>query len=273
MESFVFYKMTGGGNDFILVEDMADQIPADELRSLVPKVCRRRFSVGADGFIVIKPSERAHFRWLFFNSDGSEAEMCGNGGRCAARLAHMLGIAPAELSFETAVGIVKARVRGAEVKISLPPPHGLERGMVLDVQGEPLAVDFIDTGVPHAVIFVQDLQGVDVEGIGRRIRFHEAFQPAGTNVDFVKAEGGQLRIRTYERGVEGETLACGTGAVAAALLAHLKGLTTSPTVVLPKGAEPLTVHYRFEGGEFKDVALEGRVRLVFKGELKEEALW
>lgn len=270
---FTFYKMTGGGNDFVLVEDMADRLSPGEIQALVPKVCRRRLSVGADGLIVLKPSSNAHFRWLFYNSDGSPAEMCGNGGRCAARLAHMLGIAPEELTFETAVGLVRAEVHGPRVKIALPPPTGLRPGMELEVEGRRLQVDFINTGVPHVVIFVEDLQEVDVVGLGRPLRHHQAFGPSGTNVDFVEAEGGRLRIRTYERGVEDETLACGTGAVAAALLAHLKGQTSSPTTVIPRGAEPLTVYYRWTGGGFVDVALEGEVRLIYRGELKEEALW
>ena len=264
-----FYKMTGGGNDFILIPDFEERIPEGALSELSRKLCRRRLSVGADGLIVLKPSPTAHFRWRFFNADGSEAEMCGNGGRCAARLAHMLGKAPPVLVFETKAGPIRAEVNGRNVKITLPPPRDMNMGLRIRIPDGELELDFINTGVPHAVIFVDDIQGVDVAGIGRAVRWHEAFRPNGTNVDFVKVSGGELLVRTYERGVEGETLACGTGAVASALVAHLKGLVSSPTRVITRGGEPLTVHYRLQGGSFGEVVLEGEVRLVYKGHLEE----
>jgi len=272
IEGLKFYKMTGGGNDFLLVADLEDKIPPEAIKPIVPKVCHRQLSVGADGFILLKPSSRAHFRWHFFNSDGSEAEMCGNGGRCAARLAHMLGIAPKELSFETKIGIVKAKVSGENVKIELPPPRDLKRDIRIEVEGKELVLDFVNTGVPHAVLFVDDLHGLDVRKMGRAIRWHERFAPAGTNVNFVKAESTYIRVRTYERGVEDETLACGTGSIASALIAFLKGYAQPPTKVIPKSDEPLTVYYSYEEGSFRDIALEGKVRLVCEGTFK-EALW
>ncbi len=269
IQKTTFYKMTGGGNDFILIPDFEEQIPEGTLSELSRKICQRRLSVGADGLILLKPSPTAHFRWLFFNADGSEAEMCGNGGRCAARLAHMLGKAPPVLVFETKVGPVRAEVNGRNVKITLPPPRDMNRGLRIRFSDGELELDFINTGVPHAVIFVDDIEGVDVTRIGRAVRWHEAFKPDGTNVDFVKVHRGELLVRTYERGVEEETLACGTGAIASALIAHLKGLVSSPTRVITRGGEPLTVHYRLQGGFFGEVALEGEVRLVYKGHLEE----
>jgi len=272
-EHIEFYKMTGGGNDFILIDNREGRIDVDALRPTVPHLCRRKLSVGADGLIVIEQSEsaKAHFRWHFFNADGSEAEMCGNGGRCAARLAHLLGMAPANLSFETAAGIIRAQVKGRVVKLTLPPPSDIRLGFALPIGEEEISVDFINTGVPHTVIFAPDLEGVDVVGLGRQIRHHEAFQPAGTNADFVQVGNGTIQIRTYERGVEGETLACGTGAVAAALIAGLRGLTTSPTTVIPRSGEALTIYY---GGTNKisEVFLEGEVRMIYHGWLEEDAL-
>ena len=154
------------------------------------------------------------------------------------------------------------------------PSLRVGRDLRLELGADEVSLHFIDTGVPHAVVFVQDLEGVDVTGMGRKIRYHRSFRPAGTNVDFVKVEGeGHLRIRTYERGVEDETLACGTGAVAAALVAHLRGLGSSPTTVVPRGDEPMQVYYRYEEGRFIEVALEGDVRLIYKGRIEEEALW
>ncbi|OGP54172.1 MAG: diaminopimelate epimerase [Deltaproteobacteria bacterium RBG_13_52_11] len=270
-EPLEFYKMTGGGNDFILIDNREGKIDVDALRPSIPQLCRHKLSVGADGLIILEHSAKAHFRWRFFNADGSEAEMCGNGGRCAARLAHLVGMAPADLTFETVAGLIRAQVKGRGVKLTLPPPSDIRLGISLPIEEEEVSVDFINTGVPHAVIFAPDLLKADVIGLGRRIRHHEAFQPAGTNVDFIKVDNGTVAIRTYERGVEDETLACGTGAVAAALIAGLRGLAFSPTTVIPRGGEPLTIYYE-GGGKIKDVSLEGEVRLIYRGWLDEESL-
>jgi len=266
-----FYKMTGGGNDFILIDNREGKIDVATLRPSVPRICRRKLSVGADGLIVLENSDKANFRWHFFNADGSEAEMCGNGGRCAARLAHYLGIAPADLSFETAAGIIQAQVKGTVVKLTLPPPTDIRLGITLPIGEEEISVDFINTGVPHSVIFAPELTEVDVVGLGRQIRYHQAFQPAGTNVDFVRVENSAVEIRTYERGVEDETLACGTGAVAAAVIAGLRGLVTSPTTVIPRSGEALTIYYKGEQ-KIMEVSLEGEVRMIYRGWLEEEAL-
>jgi diaminopimelate epimerase len=270
-EQFEFYKMTGGGNDFILIDNREGKVDADALRPSIPRICRRRFSVGADGLILLEHSAKANFRWRFFNADGSEAEMCGNGGRCAARLAHLLGMAPADLTFETKAGLIKAQVEDKVVRLTLPPPSDIRLGIFLPMGDEEVSVDFVNTGVPHAVILVPDLKGVDVVGLGRRIRRHEAFQPAGTNVDFISVDNGKVAIRTYERGVEDETQACGTGAVAAAVVAGMRGLVSSPAIVIPRSGEPLTISY--EGaGKIKGVSLEGEVRMIYHGWLDEESI-
>jgi diaminopimelate epimerase len=269
-EQFEFYKMTGGGNDFILIDNREGRVDADALRPSIPRICRRRFSVGADGLILLENSQKSHFRWRFFNADGSEAEMCGNGGRCAARLAYLLGMAPANLTFETKAGLIKAQVKGRVVSLTLTPPTDIRLGISLPIGDEEVSVDFVNTGVPHAVILAADLPEVDVIGLGRQIRRHEAFQPAGTNVDFISVDNGAVAIRTYERGVEDETMACGTGAVAAAIIAGMRGLTSSPTTVVPRSGEPLTISY--EGrGKIKEVSLEGEVRMIYHGWLDEEA--
>jgi diaminopimelate epimerase len=270
-EQLEFYKMTGGGNDFILIDNREGKVDVDALRFSIARICRRRFSVGADGLIILEHSATAHFRWRFFNADGSEAEMCGNGGRCAARLAHILGMAPADLSFETKAGLIKARVKDRVVQLTLPLPTDIRLGITLPIGEEEVSVDFVNTGVPHAVIFVPDLQAVDVVGLGSKIRWHEAFQPAGTNVDFIGVDNGTVAIRTYERGVEDETFACGTGAIAAAIIAGMRGLISSPVTVIPRSGEPLTISY--EGaGKIKEVSLEGEVRMIYHGWLDAESV-
>jgi diaminopimelate epimerase len=270
-EKFEFYKMTGGGNDFILIDNREGKVDADVLRPSIPRICRHRFSVGADGLILLEHSAKAHFRWRFFNADGSEAEMCGNGGRCAARLARLLGMAPADLTFETRAGLIKAQVKGRMVQLTLLPPSDIRLGISLPIGEKEVSVDFVNTGVPHAVVSVPDLQKIDVIGLGRQIRRHEAFQPAGTNVDFISVSNGNVAIRTYERGVEDETLACGTGAVAAAIIAGMRGLASSPATVIPRSGEPLTISY--EGaGKITEVSLAGEVRMIYHGWLDEEAV-
>ena len=259
-----FSKLSGSGNDFIIIDNTDGKIDANEFRKRVPHICRRALSVGADGVIIIEPSESAHFKWRFFNSDGSEAEMCGNGGRCAARFAYEKGIAPQKMSFETLAGIIKAEVSGKIVKVQLTRPFG----WVMDAVLEDLGVNycFVNTGVPHVVVFVDDIETVDVEGLGRKIRFHKAFAPAGTNVNFAAVSRGRLYVRTYERGVEAETLACGTGATACALVAVRKGLLSSPVEVVTRSGEVLRVY-----SEGEDVFLEGGTRWVYDGVMKEEA--
>ena len=262
-----FKKMHGSGNDFILVDNREGLIRPWEAGPLALKLCRRRTDVGADGLILIEEARDADFRWRFHNADGSEAEMCGNGGRCAARFAHLTGICGPEMVFETLAGPIRAQVKGRRVKLELPPPPEPPREMELQLHGRPWRLSSINTGVPHAVLMVDDLDSTPVFDLGRLIRHHPAFAPAGTNVDFVKVEEGRIAIRTYERGVEGETLACGTGSVAAALVAGLQGLVESPVEVTTWGGEELTVHFRLRGEGIEEVFLEGDTVVVYSGVL------
>lgn len=197
-----FVKMSGTGNDFILVDHRKPLLPREKMAEFARLVCRRRFSVGADGLIFIEPSEAADFKWLFFNADGSEAEMCGNGARCAARFAYLYGIAPAHLRFETIAGIIEANVADVNVSILMTEPRNFRLHRTARLQDRTVALHSVDTGVPHAVVFVDDYDGLDVTETGRAIRFHGDFMPSGTNVNFVRPlENGALQVRTYERGV------------------------------------------------------------------------
>lgn len=273
MSAIPFTKLSGSGNDFIFIDNRDLRHRADEMIGFVRKVCRRGQSVGADGLMFIEPSERADFKWRFFNADGSEGEMCGNGGRCAARFARELGIAGDSVSFETIAGVIDATMRGSRVKLRMTQPFDFRPGVALAVNGREAIVDHLNTGVPHAVEFVEDAEAADVAGDGRAIRAHDAFAPAGANANFAQVSGdGALILRTYERGVENETLACGTGAVASAVLAAARGLLAAPVDVRVRSGETLRIHFEGEGASVRDVYMEGEARLVYRGELTEEAL-
>jgi len=267
-----FMKMSGSGNDFILIDHREPFLKEDRLKEFIRKVCRRRISVGADGLILIERSKKADFKWRYYNADGSEAEMCGNGGRCAARFAYLKGVTGPSLKFETLAGILSAQVDEKRVKLEMTKPFGLKLDETLLIGGKKQVFSSINTGVPHAVLFVEDLEGLDMVPIGKTIRFHSNFAPSGTNVNFIRLEkGSQLSIRTYERGVEDETLACGTGAVASALIAAFKGLVKSPVSIKTRGGEVLTVYFEIEVREVKRVFFEGDVHIIYEAEMWEEA--
>ncbi|MFZ5774648.1 MAG: diaminopimelate epimerase [Thermodesulfobacteriota bacterium] len=268
-----FTKMSGTGNDFILIDHRVPFLSREEMPSFAKAVCEHRFSVGADGLILIEKSENADFRWQFLNADGSWAEMCGNGARCAARFAFALGIAPASMRFETVAGLIEAEVVGDSVKLRMTPPTGLRLDESVEVDGAPRTVHSLNTGVPHAVLFMEEIKAAPVQEWGREIRFHQHFAPAGTNVNFVGRDSGNgLIVRTYERGVEGETMACGTGAVASAIIAGRLGMVTPPVAVTTSGGELLTIHYRLNGEAIEEVFLEGPASFIYDGQLHAEAL-
>lgn len=268
-----FWKMSGAGNDFLVIDHRKPLIPKELMAEFARRVCRRKFSVGADGLFLIEPSDKVDFKWRFFNADGSEAEMCGNGARCVARFAYMHGIAAARMQFETLAGIIDATVADTQVTIRMTSPHSFRFDRQVEVGGQLLMVHSVDTGVPHAVIFVDDIQATDVVGLGRQLRHHPVFAPAGTNVNFVGRSGDNLAIRTYERGVEDETMACGTGVVAGALIAAAKGMADSPVAMVTSGGIALTVQFTGNKGEAVDqVLLKGPAHLIYKGELTAEAL-
>ena len=269
----LFVKMSGTGNDFILIDHRRPAIHPEAMAEFAALVCRRKFSVGADGLILIEDSEQADFRWRFFNGDGSVAEMCGNGARCAARFAYMQGIAPARMRFETIAGIIEAAVSDLEVAVRMTTPKDLQLQQTIEVEGEQIDLHFVDTGVPHAVCFVENVDQIDVCDLGSKVRHHEAFMPAGTNVNFVGRTENGFKVRTYERGVEDETLACGTGATAAALIAALTDKAKSPVNIITSGGDTLTISFDLTDVPGADnVFLKGPAHLIYKGELTNEAL-
>jgi diaminopimelate epimerase len=268
-----FYKIQGSGNDFILIDNRENALrEVGKVDEFVRTVCRQHTAVGADGLIVIENSDKAHFRWRFFNADGSEVEMCGNGGRCAARFAVIKGFAPPTMSFETRAGIIDAEVTGETVKLRLTDPKDLRKAYTIDLDGAPTLVSSINTGVPHVVAFVNDVDGYDVFTMGRTIRYHGEYKPAGTNANFARVlNRHRIKLRTYERGVEDETLACGTGAVATALIASWTGLVDSPVDVLVRSGETLKIHFVKTEKGFEKVYLEGGTTVVYQGFLWDEA--
>lgn len=255
-----FTKMVASGNDFVLMHYLSTGY---NLSWLARKVCDRKFGIGADGLLILEPSKKADIRMRIFNADGSEAQMCGNGARCSA-----LFTGKKSTTIETKAGIIESLIRSNNVKIKLTEPKNLRLDMPITINGMISYINFINTGVPHAVIFVNNLDKIDVFRDGGKIRYHKKFAPGGTNVDFVKVlDKKSIKLRTYERGVEDETLACGTGAVASAVIASCKlGLLNHNTLkVITKSGELLRVCFDRTDNGFKNVWLEGAVNTAYKG--------
>lgn len=263
-----FRKMHGAGNDFILIDDRDESFPCG--RERIARLADRKRGIGADGLILLRSSRRADFRMVFFNPDGREAEMCGNGARCAVRLAHELGLGGARISLETGAGELSAEVIGEDVRLAMTAPVDWRLGRELAVNGRSLRYGFVNTGVPHAVLDAAQF-GPDEDALARYgadVRRHPDFAPKGTNVNFAAATGpDSLFVRTYERGVEAETQACGTGVVASALVMARAGLVRAPVRVRSAGGDVLTVDFAVSAEGVRDVTLLGPAVHVFSGEV------
>ena len=264
-----FTKMNGAGNDFVLMDNRGRKIKL--AREQITRLCHRQRGVGADGLILLIPcaSGKADWAWEFFNNDGSAADMCGNGARCFARFVQKLTGTKSAFTFETGAGIISADFHGDRVTVSLTRPRDLqlEQKVRLSIGMQPL--HSLNTGVPHTVLFVPDADQAMVGELGREIRHHSHFAPRGTNVNFVQQLGpGSIRVRTYERGVEGETLACGTGVTAAALISARLRQFTSPVKVRVQSGDELEVSFQQDQGGFSDVRLTGPADFVFEGKIE-----
>lgn len=280
--------MSGTMNDFIIIDNRddilklgfaetydANHFPNNWKDSIV-KLCARKYSIGADGIILIESSNKADFKWHYFNCDGSEAEMCGNGARCAARFAFLEGIAGPALSFETKAGIIHAEVRNNLVKVRMTEPSEIKCDIQLSTGGGSVTLSKINTGVPHAVIPTENLDEFTLQtlkNLGATVRYHKYFQPAGANVNFIESMGpDSLKVKTYERGVEDITHACGTGVVASTLVAHAKKMVTSNVVKIKTMGGDLTVYFDVAGKKYTNVYLEGDARVICRGELTDESI-
>lgn len=273
MKTIPFTKMSGAGNDFIIIEKLPTEITP---KNLAIRVCDRTNGIGADGIIIVEKSRKKDFNYKMriINADGSEAEMCGNGARCfAAYVARHFKPSEKIFSFETLSGKILGQAKNEEAVVRLTDPKNFEPDIPILINGRELHVSHIDTGVPHTVIFVKDLDKIDVNTIGNQVRYHKTFEPCGTNVNFVEQLGLSLvNVRTYERGVEAETKACGTGTVAAALLSYMTqypDISDTPKAqmrVKTSGGEILTVNFTIKNKIISNVWLKGSARFICQGE-------
>ena len=261
-----FEKISGSGNDFVIVDNRDGKFDDIDKSALAQKLCRRRISIGADGLIFIERSGVADVRMNYFNSDGSPADMCGNGARCTAFISHRLGL-PSQIKIETGAGIISASIDGDWAKVEMPTAELIESNIELIIDELPMLFDHYNTGVPHAVTIVDDVDSVPVKFWGREIRFHRKFSPAGANADFVEVvDSHTIKMRTYERGVEDETLACGTGAVASAMSAARKNLVSPPVKVITRLPDEITIEWD-ENNRGKPT-LAGKIIFAFDGEVE-----
>ncbi|HXV27900.1 MAG TPA: diaminopimelate epimerase [bacterium] len=265
-QAIPFYKMQASGNDFVVIDNRKNII-RDPYR-FTQKVCAPHVGVGADGVLLFENSKRASFRMRILNSDGSEAEACGNGFRCIARFAKEIFHYPSEFRFESYSGMIQTRIRGNLIRVQLVVPSQIRLHDEIQVLGHRLHYSFINTGVPHTVIFVEGLAKIEVETLGRAIRQHKVFKPKGTNVNFVEVKNrNEIHVRTYERGVERETLACGTGSSGSAVVSSLLQYACPPVKVKTGGGEILTIDFKKKGNKIVDVTLEGEAHFVYEGKL------
>ncbi len=268
-----FTKMSGAGNDFVVIDNRTKRIKSGS--KVAKLLCDRRWGIGADGLLLLEKSRRASYRMMYYNADGSYGGMCGNGGRCIAWFAFTHRIAGKTHEFEALDHIYNVKIGKKEVVLTMKDPINIKIGDEILLDSGKLRINSIDTGAPHVVVPVDNLpggvslSGVDVLGVGRKLRLDPHFSPAGTNVNFIERAGpNSIRIRTYERGVEDETLACGTGSIASAIIAARLWNLKSPVGVIPRSELPLSVAFREESGIISQVRLAGPASVVYTGTME-----
>ena len=282
MRAISFTKLSGAGNDFILFDNKINPefgLSSDKIR----EICDRRNGIGADGVIIISDLPGYSFDMKYFNADGSSGSLCGNGARCAIKYGEISGRVNAELTQFKANGKDYSGqiLANGQIKFYLNPPKKIKHNFKIKAAGQLITASYTDTGSPHVVINVNDIlenplkpdsfyKNIDylpVFEIGREIRYSPEFAPEGTNVNFIENENGTIKIRTYERGVENETLACGTGSVAAALIVYGTGNLNPPIRLKVKSGEILQVDFGTDSGNFKNLSLTGPAEVIYNGEL------
>jgi diaminopimelate epimerase len=270
-----FIKMSGAGNDFICLDNRSGKLRLSKRQR--EALCHRQMGIGADGLLILeKPrkSSSSDFRMRYYNADGGEAEMCGNGARCFARFIRTVaGWRRPSVRFDTPAGPIEARFidstgkKGEIVEVELTRPEWPPGEVAIRMPGLPNPLYTLNTGVPHAVLFVDDIEDIDIRESGAAIRYHARFAPAGTNVNFVQKQGNKLLVRTYERGVEDETLACGTGVTAVALIAHHVLEMKSPVQLVVRSGRQLKVSFEWSEGALSRVSLVGPATIIYQGEI------
>jgi len=263
-----FTKMNGAGNDFVMIDNRDGKVRLQPEQ--IVRICDRHRGVGADGILLLeKGSNGADFRMRYYNRDGGEAEMCGNGARCFARFANKIANAPAKISFQTPAGLIRGELNGELVTLQMSEPRDLQLGIDLTVNATKEQVDFVNSGVPHVVVPVSKVEEVDVRKRGQGLRRHERFSPAGANVNFIQKTGPKkILVRTYERGVEDETLACGTGVVASALIFAASEKVDGPIGVTVRSGSVLSVDFKRAGDKLTNVTLTGPAEFAFEGTIE-----
>lgn len=261
-----FSKYSGSGNDFILIDNRNKKF--NPAVAIVKALCDRKRGIGADGLITLETGSKSPYKMRIFNADGFEAEMCGNGLRCFKRFVEECGFKDQSIWVETYDSLLKVSSYGLDVKAEMANPSHLRLNISLEAKSLPenvMRVDYVDTGVPHAVKFVEDLEILNIDFEGSYIRHHPEFGSKGANANFVQVKEGRVHVRTWERGVEGETLACGTGAVASALISALRYNLPSPLIVVPKSQEKLIIEFKIENNQIVEVAQTGPAQFIFQG--------
>jgi len=270
MKTINFTKISAAGNDFVLIDNRNKTIKRS-ISKIAVKLCDRRRSIGADGLLLLQKSNKADFQMLYFNSDGSRASMCGNGARAIARFVNIIGAAKSNMSFLTDAGIIYAKINGESIAVNLSNPHSYRPQVDVLLNGKKLKCAYINTGVPHIVLFVPNVEKINVKELGSALRFHKAFAPDGTNVNFVQVKGNTLIVRTYERGVEDETLACGTGVSACSLVSVLEGKVKQPVSCIVRSGDKLTVSFDVTANNArypaKNLWLHGPAVVSFSGKV------
>jgi diaminopimelate epimerase len=263
-----FTKMNGAGNDFVMIDNRSGDVQLKPEQ--IVHICDRHRGVGADGILLLeRGSNGADFRMRYYNRDGGEAEMCGNGARCFARFANKVADAPEQISFQTPAGLIRGELHGDLVTLHMSKPKDLRLNVALELEGEDAKVHYINSGVPHVVVPVARVGMVNVRERGAALRRHKNFSPAGANVNFIEKSGPRkISIRTYERGVEDETLACGTGVVASALIFAATENVEGPISVVVRSGSELSVDFKRAGAKFSDVTLTGPAEFAFEGTIE-----
>ena len=262
--------MSASANDFIVI-DHRNEILSGSAGDLARRICARRYSAGADGLILIEKSQAADFRVRFYNPNGNEFNTCGNGGRCAARFAFLHALAPSDMTIETNIGVIDAHITGNAVKLKFVSPAEIRLNVPFEFDGQTRSGHLVRLGEPHFIVAETNIGRIPFVPIARRIRHHEIFGTDGSNVHFIEPlSRNRLMIRSFERGIEDETLACGSGCIAASVSTFTGKQTDPPITIEPQSGIPLTVHFQ-PGNNFQDLYLEGDARLLYRGELTSEA--